>query len=189
MDRIAALVDDALAKHTGSAMALSIGEAGREVARFMRGRVRRIPDEGPLVGDKSWFDVASLTKPMVTVACAMVMVGDGRLSLDAPVRQYVERAATTGTVRQLLAHCAGCAAHVEFFREMREKKFASPYSELVERAAREPGPFFRCWERVVMRCCASNGSAMVVAATASAAMPIANDRADRRVRHQLYADS
>jgi CubicO group peptidase (beta-lactamase class C family) len=136
VDRIVTLVDEALANHLGSAAALSVGDAGREVARLVRGRSRRIPDEGPRIDEKAWFDVASLTKPMVTVACAMVLVGDGALDLDAPVRSYIDRAATTGTVRQLLAHCAGCASHVEFFRVLKEGNHS--YKDLVEMAAREP---------------------------------------------------
>lgn len=138
MERITALVEEALLAGLGSAAAVSIGDANREVARLVRGRARRIPDEGPLVDDRTYFDVASLTKPMSTVACLMVLVGDGAVDLDAPVKRYLDRAATTGTVRQLLGHSAGCAAHVEFFRLLRDAPPAQPYAELVAMAAREP---------------------------------------------------
>lgn len=138
MERITALVEDALSAGLGSAAALSIGDANREVARLHRGRTRRIPDEGPRIDERTYFDVASLTKPMSTVACAMVLVGDSALDLDAPVRSYLDRATTTGTVRQLLGHSAGCAAHVEFFRMLRDAPPADPYAELVSMAAREP---------------------------------------------------
>ena len=138
MDRITALVDKALAEGLGSAAALSIGDGNREVARLVRGRTRRIPDEGPRIDDRTFFDVASLTKPMSTVACLMVLVGEGALDLDAPVRTYLDRATTSGTVRQLLGHSAGCAAHVEFFRLLRDAPPADPYAELVSMAAREP---------------------------------------------------
>jgi CubicO group peptidase (beta-lactamase class C family) len=138
VDRITALVDKALSEGLGSAAALSIGDANREVARLVRGRTRRIPDEGPRIDNHTFFDVASLTKPMSTVACMMVLAGDGTLDLDAPVRSYLDRATTTGTVRQLLGHSAGCAAHVEFFRVLRDAPPANPYAELVSMAAREP---------------------------------------------------
>ena len=143
MERITALVDEALATGLGtaglgSAAAISIGDAGREVARLLRGRTRRIPDAGPRIDDRTYFDVASLTKPMSTVACAMVLVGDGALDLDTPIRRYLDRATSTGTVRQLLGHSAGCAAHVEFFRALRDAPPADPYAELVAQATREP---------------------------------------------------
>jgi CubicO group peptidase (beta-lactamase class C family) len=71
----------------------------------------------------------------------MVLVGDGALDLDAPVRRWLPAAATAGTVRQLLGHAAGCAAHVEFFRGLAAGAHADPRGELIDLAARHPaGP-------------------------------------------------
>jgi CubicO group peptidase (beta-lactamase class C family) len=75
---------------------------------------------------------------MATVAIAMTLVGDGKLDLDAPIRTWLPDAASAGTVRHLLAHCAGCAAHVEYFRWLRGARPTDPYRELVARAVREP---------------------------------------------------
>jgi CubicO group peptidase (beta-lactamase class C family) len=138
VDELAALLDAALAAPLGSAIALSIGDAGVEQLRLVRGHVRRVPDLGPAIDERTAFDLASLTKPMATVALAMVLVGDGALDLDAPVRRWLPHAATTGTVRQLLGHAAGCAAHVEFFRALRAGAHPDPHGELIERAARHP---------------------------------------------------
>jgi serine-type D-Ala-D-Ala carboxypeptidase len=138
VDRIAALVDEALAAGLGSAMAVSIGDGGREVGRLVRGRVRRVPDLGPVIDESAPFDLASLTKPMATAAIAMVLVGDGRLDLDAPVRRWLGGAQTTGTVRDLLGHAAGCRAHVEFFRQLRAHPPSDPRAALVAMAAAEP---------------------------------------------------
>jgi serine-type D-Ala-D-Ala carboxypeptidase len=141
MDRIARLLDDALAGGLGSAAAISVGDGGRELFRHTAGTVRRLPDRGEAIDERTPFDLASVTKPMATVAIAMVLVADGRLDLDAPVRRYLPDAATTGTVRQLLGHTAGCAAHVEFFRRLRVETHTDPYPVLVSRAEREPcGP-------------------------------------------------
>jgi serine-type D-Ala-D-Ala carboxypeptidase len=152
VDDLAALLDAALAAGVGSAMALSIGDGGVEQERLVRGRVCRLPAPGPAIDERTPFDLASLTKPMATAGLAMVLAGDGALDLDAPVRRWLADAATTGTVRQLLGHAAGCAAHVEFFRELRtsggaaagsprELRTADPRGELIARAARHPaGP-------------------------------------------------
>ncbi len=138
VDRIAMLVDELFARGVGSAAALSIGDAGREVERMFRGSTRRLPTPGTPVDAHTWFDVASLTKPLATVASAMVLVGEGRLDLDAPVQRWVPEAATSGTVRQLLGHGAGCAAHVEFFKRLRVGVHPDPRAELVAMAATEP---------------------------------------------------
>src|SRR4051812_7403670 len=116
MDRIPALVHEALASDLGSAAAVSVGDAGRPVFAHTAGHVRRPPDRGPSIDAHTRFDVASLTKPMSTVACAMVLVARGKLDLEAPIRRWLPEATSTATVRQLLGHAAGCAAHVEFFR-------------------------------------------------------------------------
>jgi CubicO group peptidase (beta-lactamase class C family) len=138
MDRIAGLVDEALANGLGSAGAVSVGDGGREVFRYRTGTVRRLPDRGPVLDDSTRFDLASVTKPMSTVAIAMVLVAEGRLDLDAPVRRYLHEATTQGSLSQLLAHSAGCAAHVEFFRHLRTVQPANPRDTLIQRAMREP---------------------------------------------------
>jgi len=125
MERIARLLDDALASGLGSAAAVSVGDGGREVFRYVAGTVRKLPDRGAPITERTLFDLASVTKPMATVSIAMVLVEQGRLDLDAPVRRYLPDAATTGTVRQLIGHSAGCAAHVEFFRRLRVERFGS----------------------------------------------------------------
>jgi CubicO group peptidase (beta-lactamase class C family) len=138
MDRIEELVDGALAAGLGSAVAVSVGDGGVEVLRAARGHVRKVPDLGQPVDEHSWFDAASLTKPMSTVAIAMALVARGRLDIAQPVRRWLPDAATTGTVRDLLGHSAGCVAHVELFRRLRAELPADPYSLLVALAAREP---------------------------------------------------
>ena len=138
MDAIAALLDDALARAIGSAAAVSIGDAGIEVERVVCGRTQRVPELGDVIDDLAWFDLASLTKPMVTVASAMVLVGEGRLRLDDPIARWLPASPSAGSVRQLLGHAAGCIAHVEFFKTMRERTDADPYAALLELVLRVP---------------------------------------------------
>jgi CubicO group peptidase (beta-lactamase class C family) len=138
VQRIATLVDEALAHGLGSAAAVSIGDAGREVVRYVCGRARKLPEPGPAIDERAWFDLASLTKPIATVASAMVLAGDGRLDLDEPVRRWIPNTATVGTVRELIGHAAGCVAHIEMFRTLRRGTHADPRAELVDLAARVP---------------------------------------------------
>jgi CubicO group peptidase (beta-lactamase class C family) len=138
MDAIARLLDDALAAGLGSAIAASVGDGGREVGRVVRGFTRTLPDRGAPVDDHTPFDVASLTKPMVTVACAMVLVAEGRLELASPIRRWLPDATSDATVRELLGHAAGCSPHVELFRWLRAALPDDPRRELVARTVREP---------------------------------------------------
>jgi CubicO group peptidase (beta-lactamase class C family) len=135
---IAALLDAALEARLGSAAAVSIGDGGIEQERLVRGITRRLPALGPPASEHVPFDLASLTKPMATAALAMVLVGDGVLDLDAPVRRWFPAAATTATVRQLLGHAGGLAAHVEFFRTLGHGHEGGAYAELIARAVGYP---------------------------------------------------
>lgn len=135
---IAQLVDEALTAGLGSAAAVSVGVDGRETIRIIRGHVRRVPDLGAPIEDSSLFDLSSLTKPMATTALAMVLVGERRMDLDAPIRRWFGHATTGATVRQALGHAAGYPAHIEFFRQLRSEQLADPRRELVTRAVRHP---------------------------------------------------
>jgi beta-N-acetylhexosaminidase len=86
------------------------------------------------VSAETIYDVASLTKAIVTTTAAMMLFEQGRLDLDAPVERYLPEftAAAKGdpdavwrtrvTVRTLLLHDSGLPAHREFFNEVAEKR-------------------------------------------------------------------
>lgn len=116
--KVVVLLEEALAGGLGSAAAVSIGEGGVERARAVRGHRWRVPALGPALEEGCQFDLASLTKPMVSATLAMIFVERGQLSLDEPVRRWLPDAATAGSVAELLAHTAGCAAHVKFYEQL-----------------------------------------------------------------------
>jgi CubicO group peptidase (beta-lactamase class C family) len=88
------------------------------------------------------YDLASLTKVVVTVPLVVLFAQERRWRLDDPLAQHLPgypRAATT--LRQLLTHTSGLVWHREFYRhangrdEMREAVFAEAASPDVT-----PGP-------------------------------------------------
>lgn len=89
----------------------------------------------PTVADTRW-DLASLTKVVATASAVLVLVDQGRISLDAPVVRYLPR--FTGghrsrvTVRMLLDHTSGLPAYLPFY------KLASSRAGAIERLYREP---------------------------------------------------
>jgi beta-N-acetylhexosaminidase len=90
------------------------------------------------------FDVASLTKPIVTTTALMMLAEAKQLDLDAPATRYMPEFATGGksgpdsgwrarvTVRMLLLHNAGLAAHRDFYMHAKEKR------SVIERVIEEP---------------------------------------------------
>lgn len=104
------------ARHTPGVL-VHVERAGRTLARHAAGRIR--PDEETPLHDGVRFRIASLTKPMVTVA-ALMLVDEGRLDLDEPVGQWLtvlrelrlhggQAPEAAPTVRDLMRHTSGLA--------------------------------------------------------------------------------
>lgn len=104
------------AGHTPGGL-VHVERAGRTLAREVRGHLR--PDGDAPLHEGVRYRIASLTKPMVTLA-ALMQVDEGRLDLDAPVGSLLPvlrgmslpggrapRAAPT--VRDLMRHTSGLA--------------------------------------------------------------------------------
>lgn len=73
----------------------------------------------PTARDTRW-DLASLTKVLATASAVMVLVDQGRVSLDAPVARYLPRFTGAGreliTVRMLLDHTSGLRPYLALYR-------------------------------------------------------------------------
>ena len=69
------------------------------------------------------YDLASLTKVVVTTTLCMIMEAAGDLDLDESVLKWLPEfrggSKHKVTVRQLLAHCSGLPAHIPFFESCR----------------------------------------------------------------------
>ncbi|MGH9714303.1 MAG: glycoside hydrolase family 3 N-terminal domain-containing protein [Candidatus Acidiferrales bacterium] len=90
------------------------------------------------------YDLASLTKPVVTTTATMILVQQKRLDLDAPVTQYLPEFAAAAksdpdlgwrariTVHMLLLHDSGLPAHREFYKE------AKGHDAILARVMAEP---------------------------------------------------
>ncbi len=89
---------------------LVIGHDGRVVYRKAFGWRSLEPVREPMTVD-TVFDVASLTKCLVTATAVMQLVEEGRVRLNDPVAQFLPGFAAYGkqeiTVRQLLTHFSG----------------------------------------------------------------------------------
>lgn len=77
------------------------------------GNRRLEPDRTPMTTD-TVFDLASLTKPIVTATSVMLLAEQGRILLDEPAATYLPEFAGDGkeriTIRHLLTHQAGLIA-------------------------------------------------------------------------------
>jgi beta-N-acetylhexosaminidase len=106
--------------------------------------------KSPSVTADTVYDLASLTKPVVTTTEAMLLAQNKSLDLDAPVSRYIPEwllAAKSDpnpgwrarvTVRQLLLHTSGLLAHRNFYRDAQGSR--AVFSRvLAEPLVSEPG--------------------------------------------------
>ncbi|MGB6484326.1 MAG: glycoside hydrolase family 3 N-terminal domain-containing protein [Candidatus Acidiferrales bacterium] len=81
--------------------------------------------KSPAVKADTIYDVASLTKPIVTATAIMLLAADNQVDLDAPVSRYLphQQAGPNPewvqkiTIRELLLHTSGLSAHREFYKD------------------------------------------------------------------------
>jgi beta-N-acetylhexosaminidase len=120
-------VDSIVAHHVqrGAApgAALAIGRGGRLVRLRGYGTLDLRPGFAP-ASDSTIYDLASMTKVVATTTAVMMLVDDGVLDLNDPVRKYLPEwrgppAKESVTLRNLLLHNAGLAPHGPLWRELR----------------------------------------------------------------------
>lgn len=76
------------------------------------------------VNSHTIYDLASLTKPIVTATAIMLLAADNQIDLDAPISRYLPQSGSSAnpdwlrkiTIRELLLHTSGLPAHREFFK-------------------------------------------------------------------------
>ena len=112
LSRIDGVVAEAIANGELPGAVVLVGRGDSVVFRRAYGNRAILPSREPMTAD-TVFDVASLTKPVVTATSVMILVERGRLSLADPVVKHLPEIAPGGgdrekiTVEQLLTHRAG----------------------------------------------------------------------------------
>ena len=108
---------------TPGAVGLALRRKG-VVACWAVGRHTYQADATP-VQAHTLYDLASVTKVVVTTTLCMLFADEGHLDLAAPVQSYlpdfVGKNKDRVTVRHLLAHCSGLPAHVHLYKRERQE--------------------------------------------------------------------
>ena len=104
------IVDEGLRRSRMPGCVVLVGHRGRIAYRRAFGFRQLQPHKVPMTID-TVFDMASLTKPIVTATSVMLLVEAGLVDVDRPVATYLPEFGVNGkdviTVRQLLTHMGG----------------------------------------------------------------------------------
>jgi CubicO group peptidase (beta-lactamase class C family) len=108
--KIDELVNQAVAEHRLPGAVVVVGHGGRVVLRQAYGWRSLEPTQERMTTD-TIFDMASLTKPLITALAVMQLVQHGRVRVDEPVAKYLSEFSANGkggiTIRDLLTHYSG----------------------------------------------------------------------------------
>lgn len=114
-----------------------IGEAGRIVAEGALGLAVVKPERIPTTLD-TIYDLASLTKPLVTALLTVKFAERGSIDFEAPAAEYLSELDQAGkrhiTVKQLITHISGFPNWRPLYLEARDRE------DVVEALARIPTP-------------------------------------------------
>ena len=91
----------------------------------------------------TWFDLASLTKPLVTASLCMLLVATGELDLDGTLEplfpsDILSQDKKPITVRQLLNHCSGLPPYRPYYEKLIHTPQADRSHTLLEWVLAEP---------------------------------------------------
>lgn len=125
-ERLPAMLDSVMAvgiaERAAPGGSIAVGRYGQQVLTRGYGRTDWTT-EAPLVDDRTIYDLASLTKVVVTTTAAMILEEEGRLHLDRTVASYLpeldDSAKAPITVRMLLTHRGGLEAYAQLFSTLK----------------------------------------------------------------------
>jgi CubicO group peptidase (beta-lactamase class C family) len=117
---------------------LLVGRGGEIVYHKAFGCRALTPEMAPM-DEQIVFDVASLTKPVVTTTLLMQLVDRGLLEVDRRISRVIQTVSTHGkdkiTIRNLLNHSSGYAAYVPFYKQIAQAHFGSRTGIMASRGA------------------------------------------------------
>jgi CubicO group peptidase (beta-lactamase class C family) len=155
--RLDSVMAAALAEGLAPGAVLAVGRHGRLVHMKGYGFTDYRPG-APQTDARTIYDVASLTKVVVTTTAAMMLEEQGRLRLDALVATHVpqlangEAAKASITIRMLLNHSSGLEAYAPLFRERRGREdYLRAIAERPLRAAPGTQTIYSDWAMVILQ--------------------------------------
>ncbi|MFZ5763621.1 MAG: serine hydrolase domain-containing protein [Thermodesulfobacteriota bacterium] len=117
----------------GVALGIAVGKRGGRKERILFQGTTRY-EEGEPIDSSTLFDLASLTKPLATTLLILTLVEEKRIGVDDSLgRFFKEVPADKGgiTLRNLLAHNSGLAAHQPYYQRLNDLPRAERKGELL----------------------------------------------------------
>ena len=141
---IRAVIENAISEGVTPGASALVARGGRVLLHEGFGRLTYDPD-APAVTPETIYDLASLTKVVGTTTLVMMLVEERALDISLPVSAYLpefldqapseeeRRRRLPVTVADLLAHCSGLPAWIQFYLEFDPEAAGLPLGEAKQR--------------------------------------------------------
>lgn len=140
--RIDAVIEQGIARHYAPGVAMVIGTKDQILYAKAYGRLTYDPNSPPVTLN-TLFDLASVSKAVGTTSAALLLVQDGKVSLDDPVSKYLSAFDTDDKrdirLRHLISHISGLPSYTSAAKaEEIRKEGEAKYDALVRHIASLP---------------------------------------------------
>lgn len=103
---------------SGASIAISTVDYGCSKRKIINYGFTHFNESKKVIDNQTFFDIASLTKPLVTVCSLLILQKEGEISINDPISKfYKNNNCITKDIKlwQLLSHSSGLPAHREYF--------------------------------------------------------------------------
>lgn len=109
---------------SGCSLSVSRYCSGGFEREYFNGGCTEFSDRGKKIVNSTVFDLASLTKPLVTVLLCHQLVSEKKIKKDDTLEKFFPEIGSDKkniSIKQLLSHCSGFFAHKEYYTLFSEK--------------------------------------------------------------------
>jgi serine-type D-Ala-D-Ala carboxypeptidase len=140
--RLDALFHDALQQRFFSGASILVANPRSVLFEATYGTTGYGPKSVPITFH-TWFDLASLTKPLVTASLCMLLVANGDLDVDETIEgafpsKHIPEYKKPISIQQLLNHCSGLPPYRPYYEKLIHTPQAERPDTLLKRVLAEP---------------------------------------------------
>ena len=141
LGRVSEIIEEGIAKKATPGAVAIVGRRGKIVFEEAFGHLS-YQEDAPLVNLDTIYDLASLTKVIVTTTLSMILYERELLGLDVPVSTYIPEFTSSGKdevlIRDLLAHCGGLLWWTDLYKQFEGRTPEEAYSGYIETISKMP---------------------------------------------------
>ena len=111
---------------SGVGIGVAVGKKGARKEGVTTFGTTRFED-GARITDQTFFDLASLTKPLATTLLVLTQLREGLIGLEQPLAHFFKEVPPDKqdiALRDLLNHCSGLAAHQPYYQSLMDQPLA-----------------------------------------------------------------